>query len=152
MDIVENLTEPLTNGAPIAPSTESFITSTQITPEPILKGKKVLVVDDNKINLLLFSKILKKLGAAYDLSNDGQKASDLFNENTYDLVITDIHMPVMDGVELTKRIRAHSTKTKAQILLLGFTGSTEEENVTYYKEIGISVSPSLASWAIWQQF
>ncbi|WP_169720092.1 ATP-binding protein [Dyadobacter alkalitolerans] len=137
LEIAEYLIEPLPSSAPAAFSAAVAIAPTPVLPDAILNGKKVLVVDDSKINLLLLSKILEKLGATYDLSNDGQKAIDLFDENTYDLVITDIHMPVMDGVELTKRIRAHSASAKSGIPIIGFTGSTEEENVARYKQAGI---------------
>ncbi|MCE6991103.1 ATP-binding protein [Dyadobacter sp. CY323] len=137
MTIITNSPGQSADNALDAAPTPDTTAAPPTIPEPILNGRKVLVVDDTKINLLLISKILDKLGATYDLTNDGQKAIDLYNENSYDLVITDIHMPVMDGVELTKRIRTHAEPKKARVPIIGFTGSVEEERVTYYKQVGI---------------
>jgi len=121
------------NVATVAASEESKPVSTTL-----LEGKKVLVADDFKMNLLLTSRILDKLGASYDLVENGQEAFDKFSTNTYDLIITDIEMPVMNGLELTKRIRGHADEKKAQIPVLGFTGSTADDNLAYYTEIGMN--------------
>ncbi|MCE7060239.1 ATP-binding protein [Dyadobacter sp. CY343] len=102
-----------------------------------LRDKKLLIADDTKMNLILISRIMDKLGATYDLAENGQQAFDLFEINTYDLVITDIDMPVMDGVELTKRIRSHQSSTKAGLPVIGFTGYTEEEKLAGYRAVGM---------------
>lgn len=103
-----------------------------------LAGKKLLIVDDIRINLLLLSKIMDKNGATYDLAADGQKAYELFEKNFYDLIITDIHMPVMDGVELTKLIRKYPDINKAKLPILAFTGSSTEEHKIQYTSIGMN--------------
>ena len=104
----------------------------------LLQGKKVLVANDFKMNLLLTSRILDKLGASYDLVENGQEAFDRFSTNAYDLIITDIEMPVMNGLELTKRIRGHVDEKKALIPILGFTGSIADDNLAHYTEIGMN--------------
>jgi len=103
----------------------------------LLNGKRVLIADDFKMNLLLLSKIIGNLGATCDTAEDGSKAFELFNSNTYNLVITDIQMPNMDGLELTKCIREHAVYEKSRIPILGFTGSDEAENLAAYQEVGI---------------
>ncbi|MCF0062625.1 ATP-binding protein [Dyadobacter sp. LJ419] len=105
--------------------------------ETNLKSKRLLVADDNKMNLILISRIMDKMSATYDLADNGQSALDMFEKNAYDLVITDISMPVMDGVELTKRIRSHAHLGKARIPVIGFTGYTDKEKLDYYREIGM---------------
>ena len=74
---------------------------TQIQP---LSGN-VLVVDDNEINRLLASKILAKWGVQVDFAENGKIALEKAQVNNYDLILMDIHMPVMDGVEASKAIR-----------------------------------------------
>lgn len=66
----------------------------------------VLVVDDTATNRQILSVFLKKLGHKIDMAEDGAKAVERFAENFYDLVIMDVMMPVMDGYEATRRIKA----------------------------------------------
>ena len=68
--------------------------------------KKILVAEDNDSNFILMTYILKKY-YAYERAKNGKEAVDLVNSNTYDLVLMDIKMPVMDGLEATKAIRAN---------------------------------------------
>ncbi len=70
---------------------------------------KILVVEDNKINQLLVKKILNKEKASYDLCENGLIAVNKFKskpKNYYDLILMDMHMPVMNGYEATKIIRS----------------------------------------------
>ncbi len=73
----------------------------------LLKGKRFLVVEDNEVNQKLVSYVLKKVGGAVDIANNGRAAIDLLEQNkmAYDLIIMDIQMPVMDGYEATEYIR-----------------------------------------------
>jgi signal transduction histidine kinase/ActR/RegA family two-component response regulator len=109
----------------------------RITFERFLSGKKVLIADDTKMNLLLISRFMDKLGANYDMVADGKKAFEMFREQDYDLIITDIYMPVMDGLELTKQIREYADKHKAGIPILGFTGGASTENNASYMLAGM---------------
>jgi len=106
--------------------------------EANLKDRKFLLVDDTKINLLLLGKIMDKHGVKYDVASDGKKAFELFEDGMYDLVITDIHMPEMNGVELTKRIRKNPDGYKSTVPVLAFTGSSTEENKVYYTSMGMN--------------
>jgi len=112
--------------------------SSDRTKVVVLEGKKMLLVDDTRINLLLLGKIMEKHGIKYDQAPDGKKAYDLFQLNDYDLIITDIHMPEMDGVELTKRIRQNADATKSRVPVLAFTGSSTDENKIYYTGLGMN--------------
>ena len=66
--------------------------------------KKILVAEDNDSNFILMTYILKKY-YAYDRAKNGKEAVELTDVNTYDLVLMDIKMPVMDGLEATKAIK-----------------------------------------------
>ncbi len=66
----------------------------------------VLVAEDNRINQDVIKLQLKAIGFSCDLADDGEAALRLWHENDYDLVLTDCHMPNMDGFELAKAIRA----------------------------------------------
>jgi two-component system sensor histidine kinase/response regulator len=67
---------------------------------------KILLVEDNPANQALMIKQVKMLGHQLETASDGQKALDKIRSNNYDLVLTDCHMPVMDGFEMTRQLRA----------------------------------------------
>jgi len=66
--------------------------------------KKILVAEDNDSNFILMTYILKKY-YEYDRAKNGQEAVDMVENGTYDMVLMDIKMPVLDGLEATKAIR-----------------------------------------------
>jgi len=71
----------------------------------LLNGKKILVTDDNEINRLLASTILLNFGAQITEATNGEEAFKYLNVENFDLILMDIQMPVMDGLEATKLIR-----------------------------------------------
>lgn len=103
-----------------------------------LQGKKVLVADDTKLNLVLMSRLLEKHGLSYDLVGSGDDALELFERQPYDLVITDIHMPGMDGSELTRQIRNNADPLKASTPVVGFTGDLSDRDKDFYADLGIN--------------
>lgn len=67
---------------------------------------KILLVEDNPANQALMIKQVKVLGHQLETASDGQEALEKVRLNRYDLVLTDCHMPVMDGFEMTRQLRA----------------------------------------------
>ena len=76
-----------------------------------LQGMRVLVVDDNKMNLMIASKFLKKWQVQAEEAISGELAVEMVNNNYYDLIIMDLQMPGMDGFETTRIIRQTNTST-----------------------------------------
>ncbi|RCH56371.1 hypothetical protein DJ568_00485 [Mucilaginibacter hurinus] len=74
-----------------------------------LSGLRILVVDDNKMNLFIATKYLRKWNAKVDEALNGQVALDMVESNNYHLIIMDLQMPVMDGFEATSVIRQTNT-------------------------------------------
>jgi CheY-like chemotaxis protein len=71
-----------------------------------LDGVCVLLVDDSPDNLLLFSRVLKSAGALVTIANNGSEAISLQNQSRFDVIIMDIRMPVLDGYQASRAIRA----------------------------------------------
>ncbi|WIF94164.1 response regulator transcription factor [Caminicella sporogenes] len=91
---------------------------------------KILLVDDSKEILLLLKENFEREGYKVDTASDGQIAIDLFNKNKYHLVILDISMPKIDGIEVCRKIR---TESNIPIILL--TAKNEEID----KVIGLKI-------------
>ncbi|HIB36037.1 ATP-binding protein [Mesonia sp.] len=77
----------------------------------VFDNKKVLVVEDNKLNQKITCKILEKKNLFCDIANNGKEAVELATKNKYDIILMDIHMPIMDGIEATKTIRHNEDDT-----------------------------------------
>ena len=69
------------------------------------KSYHILVVDDNEINLMLAKKVLETLGATYETATNGKEAVDIAGTTSFDLVLMDVQMPVMDGWLATQQLR-----------------------------------------------
>ncbi|MCX6952125.1 MAG: PAS domain S-box protein [Verrucomicrobia bacterium] len=93
LDRVWSARRPAAAGAATSPTTAS-------------RRLKILLVEDNPANQRVASLMLAKLGHAVDLAPNGQRALDLLGVQSYDAVLMDCHMPVLDGYDATRRIRA----------------------------------------------
>ncbi len=79
----------------------------------------VLVVDDNERNRKLLEMILRYEGHTVIMAEDGEIAMNMLKGNTYDLVMTDLEMPKVNGIELTKFIKKYFPATKV-IMVTGY--------------------------------
>ena len=94
---------------------------------PRLTGKRCLAVDDNAINRLLAVRALQRAGARVDEAIDGEQALDAVRAVQYDAIVMDCDMPVMDGWEATRRIRAMD-QTRRDVPILVVTAQARPED------------------------
>jgi signal transduction histidine kinase len=78
----------------------------KIEKDPALKlsGVKILIVEDNEMNILVLQNFLKRWGASFDIARNGQEAVDML-DTSHQVILMDMHMPVMDGYEASKLLR-----------------------------------------------
>lgn len=88
-----------------------------------LSGNRILVVEDNKINQLVVSKILKDLGVEVSTANDGLEALEIIGTHSFDLILMDIQMPNMDGYRATSEIRNLADPVKKNTPIIALTAS-----------------------------
>lgn len=87
-------------------------TSTAIRPPSPSERKLILLVEDNPINAKVVVNLLTKAGYQVDTAENGVQALDAIRHKTYDLILMDVQMPIMDGYEATLQIRAHEGNTR----------------------------------------
>jgi PAS domain S-box-containing protein len=96
------------------------VKETTQTDTKLLAGKKILVTDDNEMNQLVAATMLQNYGAEITEAFNGQEAIDKIKVNQFDIVLMDVQMPVMDGLEATKIIRATISKDLPIVALTAF--------------------------------
>ncbi len=87
-----------------------------------LHGMSILLVEDNKINQKVATNFLSKWGVETDIADNGQIAVNMIQQKTYDVVLMDLQMPVMNGIEATKAIRKLGDEY-AHVPILALTAS-----------------------------
>jgi CheY-like chemotaxis protein len=92
--------------------------------EELRAGTRVLLVEDNLVNQKVAGALLKKLGCELSIANDGAEALTQLAENHFDVVLMDCQMPVMDGLEATRRLRAGEIgDTMRQVPIIAMTAN-----------------------------
>lgn len=97
----------------------------------------ILVVEDNLVNQMVVKKILEKLEHKVTLVSNGQEALDTVQQQDFDLVLMDWQMPVMDGIEATKKIRALGGKY-SDLIITGITANVFDEDKETCLEAGMN--------------
>ncbi len=102
-----------------------------------LKGIAVLVADDEEYNRKLITTILKKWGVEVTVVKNGAEAVDAVINNDYAVVLMDVRMPVLSGIEATKQIRQLPNPQKAQLTIIALTATTRQTEIEGCKKAGM---------------
>lgn len=100
----------------------------------VRKDCRVLIAEDNPDNITLVEVFLKKWGIKPDVAQTGAGAVQLASENDYDLILMDVQMPVMDGLEATRRLRAAGNR----VTILALTANASDEDRRACLEAGMN--------------
>ena len=99
----------------------------------VLAGIQILLVEDNPINVFVAKSFLEGWGAIIEVAENGQIALDLLDENRHQIILMDLHMPIMDGYEATTKIRQQGIK----IPIIALTATMPDEVAEEVKDLGI---------------
>jgi CheY-like chemotaxis protein len=95
-------------------------------PNPAPAGLRVLVVEDNPVNQKILSMALQRMGCAVALAGNGQECLDAMDGQAFDIILMDLAMPVMDGLEATRRLRADGCRTPILVVSANAYPSDQE--------------------------
>ena len=126
---------------PYEPSKEQIIESRPLIEgidTTIFKDKRFLIVDDTEINLVLLEAIFSKWHTKADTAKNGKEAIALISEHHYDMVVSDVNMPEMDGIELTKKIRQNPDREIAEIPVIILTANILQDEVEKFQQAGVT--------------
>lgn len=102
-----------------------------------LTGLKILLAEDNLVNQKITVRMLEKWGMKIDVVDNGKTALSMLEKNNYDLILMDANMPVLDGLETTKIIRANEKKTGTYIPIIALTARAMQEDKKEFIDMGM---------------
>lgn len=116
-------------------SESSFLTNHDLSTTDI--SLKILLAEDNPVNRKVICKMLQKLNQNVDIAQDGKEAIQMANNNHYDLVLMDMQMPNVDGLEATREIRL-KLGHKSKLPIIALTANISEESRQKCLEAGMN--------------
>jgi signal transduction histidine kinase len=106
----------------------------------IPKDVKILYAEDNPVNQRVTQLLLKKMGVKCDIAANGEKAVEMYQEKDYELILMDMQMPVLDGVESAKKIREIELNNKSEkpVFIVAVTANSFSEDKQKCFEAGMN--------------
>ena len=115
--------------------------SSDVLPKKCLQGRRILLVEDHPINRIVAQQMLKDAGAAVVCAQDGQEGLKIFCHSapeTFDAILMDLRMPVMDGYEATSAIRACAHPQAGKIPIIAMTANAFAQDVQDCLRVGMN--------------
>lgn len=100
--------------------------------------KKVLIAEDSSVIQNLTRKILQAQNFEIFSAKNGKQVIDMVGKDDYDIILMDINMPLMDGMECTRQIRSLSDENKSTIPIVAITGNAMNYTMEEFKDAGIN--------------
>lgn len=108
---------------------------------PDWRGKRILVVEDNELNMEITCTFLEETGVSYEKAVNGKMALEMFENSSkgyYDLILMDVQMPVMNGYDATRRIRESQHPDSLNIPIIAMTANAFSEDIFAARQAGMN--------------
>jgi|SRR5215471_16955294 len=99
-----------------------------------LNNLHILLAEDNEVNIYVAKRFLEKWGATVDTARNGREVLDIFNKDRHQLILMDMHMPILTGAEATKRLRDQG----CTVPIIALTASIIPDDQKNLKETGVT--------------
>jgi len=108
-------------------------------PHPTVKRRPlhILLAEDNTVNQIVATRILERNGHSVVRASHGEEALALFARETFDAILMDVQMPVMDGLMATRKIRERETETQSHVPVIALTARAMQEDESICLEAGM---------------
>jgi len=100
------------------------------------QGKRMLIVEDNPVNSKILARFAEKFGMSAQVAQNGEEACELCRNEAFDIILMDLHMPVMDGIETTKSIRGQKSPCQ-NVPIIGVSAVADEQVIQRAKAAGL---------------
>jgi signal transduction histidine kinase/ActR/RegA family two-component response regulator len=103
-----------------------------------LDGKNILIVEDSTVNAMVIANVLKRETCEFSIAPNGQIALDLLKEQKFDLILMDLQMPVLDGINCCRIIRSNKEEYYQKLPIIALTAAKESELEKEAKSAGMN--------------
>ena len=120
------------------PTSKRNTVSRKDLPQEVRSGLRVILAEDNKINQVFAESALSRLGIGVEIAENGKEVLSLLENKTYDLILMDIQMPEMDGLEATRHIREKMKGPNNTIKIIAVTAAVMDREVQQCFDAGVN--------------
>jgi signal transduction histidine kinase/CheY-like chemotaxis protein len=103
-----------------------------------LSNLSILLAEDNMMNIFFMKQLFKRWNITADIAENGEEVIALLEDKHYDVILMDMHMPILDGMEAAKRIRQGADPVKANTYIIALTASVSDHIQTRIKDYGMN--------------
>jgi signal transduction histidine kinase/CheY-like chemotaxis protein len=114
------------------------LTDTAGSGEFDLSNLSILLAEDNMMNIFFMKQLFKRWNITADIAENGEEVIALLEDKHYDVILMDMHMPILDGMEAAKRIRQGADPVKANTYIIALTASVSDHIQTRIKDYGMN--------------
>lgn len=121
----------------VVSSADSLVQDVKVKSDVSIRGTAILVAEDNTINQKSVERILIQAGCKVVMVENGQQLLEEVEKDSFDLILMDMNMPVLDGIMATKELKNHDNKKIRNIPVVGLTAATEDRMLSAFYDSGI---------------